>query len=187
MVKFPNDACTATNGLIGTCLTSTECTSRYEISNLVLNKRNIQFGIEQNKFSKSPFLESHSYLRYARSGTSGGNCAAGFGVCCLGMILSYCIEFKKCVGLESADIISLSLHGVLHNLDGGVPEQHLPKEPQLPLSLPHLHVNDHVRLQDLEGGLHGLPTAARLRDLGSWPDCCHGRLHRLACHNHNCR
>merc|ERR1711936_460652 len=45
VVKFPNDACTATNGLIGTCLTSTECTSR--------------------------------------SGTSGGNCAAGFGVCCL--------------------------------------------------------------------------------------------------------
>lgn len=45
VVKFPNDACTATSGLIGTCLTSTECTSR--------------------------------------SGTSGGNCAAGFGVCCL--------------------------------------------------------------------------------------------------------
>lgn len=45
VVKFPNDACTATNGLIGTCLTSTECTSR--------------------------------------GGSSGGNCAAGFGVCCL--------------------------------------------------------------------------------------------------------
>merc|ERR1712212_318874 len=45
VVKFPNDACTATSGLIGTCLTSTECTSR--------------------------------------GGSSGGNCAAGFGVCCL--------------------------------------------------------------------------------------------------------
>ena len=42
VVKFPNDACTATNGLIGTCLTSTECTSRYEISNLVLNKISLQ-------------------------------------------------------------------------------------------------------------------------------------------------
>ena len=28
VVQFPNDACTASNGLIGTCLTSTECTSR---------------------------------------------------------------------------------------------------------------------------------------------------------------
>ena len=38
VVKFPNDACTATNGLIGTCLTSTECTSRYEISKISLQK-----------------------------------------------------------------------------------------------------------------------------------------------------
>ena len=83
-------------------------------------------------------------------------------------------------------IILFSLHGVLHNLDGGVSEQHLPKEPQLPLSLPHLHVNDHVRLQDLEGGLHCLSAATGLRDLGSRPNCCHGRLHRLACHNNNC-
>ena len=107
-MKFPNDACTATNGLIGTCLTSTECTSRYEISNLVLNKRNIQFGIEQNVFSKSLIFESRSYLCYARSGTSGGNCAAGFGVCCLGMT-SCCIEFKNglCLSLNPLTLFSV--------------------------------------------------------------------------------
>ena len=73
-----------------------------------MNKRNIQFGIEQNEFSKSPFLESHSHLCYARSGTSGGNCAAGFGVCCLGMILSYCLEFKNglCLSLNPLTLSS---------------------------------------------------------------------------------
>jgi len=45
VVQFPNDACTASSGLIGTCLTSTECTSA--------------------------------------TGTASGDCAAGFGVCCL--------------------------------------------------------------------------------------------------------
>ena len=62
VVKFPNDACTATSGLIGTCLTSTECTSR--------------------------------------SGTSGGSCAAGFGVCCLGRFIT--VPFYICSPVNSA-------------------------------------------------------------------------------------
>jgi len=45
VVQFPNDACTATSGLTGTCVTSAQCSER--------------------------------------SGTASGNCAAGFGVCCL--------------------------------------------------------------------------------------------------------
>jgi len=45
VVQFPNDACTATNGLTGTCVTSAQCSER--------------------------------------SGTANGNCASGFGVCCL--------------------------------------------------------------------------------------------------------
>ena len=32
VVQFPNDACTASSGLTGTCVTSTECTSRSGVS-----------------------------------------------------------------------------------------------------------------------------------------------------------
>ena len=46
VVQFPNDACTSSSGLTGTCVTAAQCDER--------------------------------------AGTANGNCAASFGVCCLG-------------------------------------------------------------------------------------------------------
>ena len=81
----------------------------------------------------------------------------------------------------------LSLLCNLHWLHCDLAKQHLPEEPKLSLHLPHLDLDHHLRVQDLEGRLHRVSVEAGVRDPGSRANHCNRSLHRLTVRHHNCR
>ena len=74
VVQFPNDACTTSSSVTGTCVTSTECTSKVDNTLPYFP-------------SPSPLMVNNIILLIIsflyKGGSASGGCAAGFGVCCL--------------------------------------------------------------------------------------------------------
>ena len=98
IVRFPNSACSG-DSYTGTCLTSTECSSKV---NLII--------LGMIVFQKNQKYSDYK-IELLQGGSSIGSCASGFGTCCF-------VAQKTCGGSVSENLTYIQNPGYSGSYDG---------------------------------------------------------------------